>query len=96
MCVCVCECVCVTERERERVRILLLCLPQASTYAVLVQTLSGEIGDSPVSSPSYFNTSEGGKFCAFCKISTQPLYNLPFHFTICLSHFSIFIFFQSC
>ena len=77
VCVCVCVRVCVhvceqvSERERERVRYLPLVLPQASTYAVLVQTLSGEIGDSPVSSPSYFNTSEGGKFCAFCKISTN-------------------------
>ena len=46
------------ERKRETVFSISL---QASTYGVVVQTMSREIGDSSISSPFFFNTSQGGE-----------------------------------
>jgi hypothetical protein len=43
----------------EQTRIVVPRLQEASTYGVTVQALSSGIGDSPVSSPLYFNTRKG-------------------------------------
>ena len=69
---------CFREKEeldrRSTIAVSMMCLSlQASTYGVMVQTLSSGIGDSPVSSPLHFNTSKGGKYSRLAILGGQHL-----------------------